>query len=270
MCVTFVSNRAYINRFFYTCSQVLSIGKYTGDICLVIGDDLDSTDIRSHPFITKNSIKVKYFPDILTDEGFLKQQATLKRPEHWCEKRFQFHKFYLFDTYFKQWDYIFYIDAGMCIYDDINPIIAFKKRDILLANRDGIDGETWDMDNNRIVNSLIGDGVGQAMTLSTQFVNYFQTTMMLYDTSIICDTTFSDIISLLLKYPISKTNDQGIVALYFTQIKPCWQQLPRKIGDIVTYDLVRCTTDKYIMVKYPNTTSEIGNGYFATYTGQCK
>lgn len=73
---------------------------------------------------------------------------------------------------------------------------------------------------------------------------------MLYDTNIINDNTFTDIYNLLLKYPISITNDQGIIALYFTQIYPCWQQIQRKINDdLYTYDYVRCIEKKYIMVK---------------------
>ena len=55
--------------------------------------------------------------------------------------------------------------------------------------------------------------------------------------------------TLLQKYLISITNDQGIIALYFTQIKPCWKQLKRKCNELYYYDYVRCVNSKYIMVK---------------------
>ena len=37
---------------------------------------------------------------------------------------------------------------------------------------------------------------------------------MLYDTNIITDDTYNNLLNLLMEYPISRTNDQGIIALY--------------------------------------------------------
>lgn len=258
LCVVFVCNRAYLSKFINTLNSLRTIGDYKGEVCLIIGDDLKpltSEIIRDH------KVTIKYFPNlpILTNKEFLNKQKQLRRPNHWFNKRFQYHKFYLFDIYFKQWDYVLYLDCGINIYDKIKPILDFSKPDKLIGNRDGVDNEspTW----------CVPISPGNGLKLGDQFVkddllyeklknsydiskSYFQTTIMLYDTNIIKDDTFTNIYNLLLEYPISITNDQGIIALYFTQLYPCWEQIMRKVNNtLYTYDYVRCVNENYIMVK---------------------
>lgn len=169
-CVVFVCNTKYLDKFFFTCSQLINIGNYKKDICLIVGDDLYKSNIYLHPFITDNKIIIKYFKNLQFNNFFLDIQKNLDRPSHWYDKIFQYHKFYLFDVYFKKWDYILYIDCGMHIFSDINFFFNLGKKNILFANRDGIDGEDWDEKDNRNINKLVGNGIGQSMKLHSQFV----------------------------------------------------------------------------------------------------
>lgn len=90
--------------------------------------------------------------------------------------------------------------------------------------------------------------------LCTRFdmnVDYPQTTILLYDTNLIQDTTFRDLVYLTKIYPNSITNDQGLLALYFTNIVKCWEQIPIKNDKIHFYDYMkRNTSDPYIMTKW--------------------
>ena len=73
---------------------------------------------------------------------------------------------------------------------------------------------------------------------------------MLYDTSIIKNDTYNDLLNLTYEYPISKTNEQGIIALYFTNIQPLFRQLKTHNEHIYFYDyLSRNKNNKYIMLK---------------------
>jgi hypothetical protein len=81
-------------------------------------------------------------------------------------------------------------------------------------------------------------------------IDYFQTTIMLYDTKIIKNDTYDNLLKLLLKYPISITNDQGIIALYFTNIEPLFKQIKTNDENKYFYDyLSRNPNNKYIMLK---------------------
>jgi len=59
ICVVFVCNKAYFNKFIYTCNQLLTNGKYNGNICLVIGDDLLNDELLNSDIIIKNKIIIK-------------------------------------------------------------------------------------------------------------------------------------------------------------------------------------------------------------------
>lgn len=262
LCCVFTCDKEYFSKFLYTLHKLRTIGNYTGEVCLVVGDDLKNlmNEKTKNNLITDKNVIIKYFPNlsILSDKNFLISQSELKRPSHWFIKKFQFHKFYLFNTYFKQWDYIFYLDCGVYIYDKIQPILDLYKANTLIANRDGVDNETGTLKPISPGNGLkLGDQFTKDSSIYEKLKNkynmnekYFQTTIMLFDTAIIKDNTFTDIYNLLLEYPISITNDQGIISLYFTQIHKHWEQLPRKINnDLYTYDYVRCINKKYIMVK---------------------
>ena len=51
ICVVLTTNKSYFNKFLHTCRQLLSKGKYVGNICLVIGDDLKDDPLLECEFI---------------------------------------------------------------------------------------------------------------------------------------------------------------------------------------------------------------------------
>lgn len=246
-CVVLLCNNAYFHKFLYTCNLLVTKGNYKGDICLVIGDDLVNSPLLHHELIVKHNIIVKHFPDIPFTENFLHIARNLKRDPRWFDRIFQYHKLHLFNTYFKQWDYIFYIDCGMNIFSDITPMLNSKEEYKFLAHSDAYPTYKWNLDNQF-------DKMHSTYTfLEKDFnlnVDYPQTTIMLYDTQIIEDNTYADLINLMNKYPFSVTNDQGVFALYFTNVKPCFQQIKTHDNETYYYDFLRRNKEnKYNMVK---------------------
>jgi len=248
VCVVFLCNKAYFHKFIYTCHQLLTNGKYYGNICLVIGDDLVNDTRLEMDIIKKNKIVVKHFPNIEFSNEFLNIQHKMVRPEHWFKKLFQYHKLYLFDSFFKQWKYIFYLDCGIHIFSDITPIINEKKENTILAHSDAYPTYEWKLHNQfDKTNTEFYTKLNNTYDLN---IDYFQTTIMLYDTKIIEQDTFDNLLNLTKEYPISITNDQAVIALYFTNIKPLFKQIKTHNEDTYFYDyLSRNDTNKYIMLK---------------------
>lgn len=254
-CIVFTCNKPYLDKFIFTCTSLLQQGQYKGDICLLIGDDLNNT-IQQHPFIINNNIIIKYLPNIQFTNSFYTIQKSCFREPHWNHKLFQYHKLHLFNTYFKQWNYILYLDCGIKIFNDINPIINSKKQHKVLAHSDAYPTYNWKLHTqfckyNIIQNQLTENPFyKQLQTKYNLNEDYFQTTIMLYDTSIINNNTYLDLYQLCNTYPISKTNDQGIISLYFTQIKQLWEQIPIQNNETYFYDyLSRHKDNTYIMLK---------------------
>jgi hypothetical protein len=250
LCAVFLCDKNYFNKFLYTCEQLVTNGKYTGQICLVIGDDLNNDPMLQHPLIVQNNIIITHFPNLPFTHQFLYIQEHMEREPHWFRKIFQYHKLHLFNTYFKRWNYIFYLDCGLTIFDDVNPVINERKPNALLAHSDAFPTYKWKLHNQFEKKSAFFSSLSNKYNLN---IDYCQTTIMLYDTSIIEEDTFNNLYNLMTEFPISITNDQGIIALYFTNIKPFFQQIQIKNDDTYFYDYhSRQPNSRYIMLKNPN------------------
>ena len=248
ICIVFVCNKAYFNKFTDTCNQLITNGKYNGNICLVVGDDLNNDALLDCNFIKNNNIVIKYFPDIQFSNDFLIVNNDIKTDGRHLTKKFQWHKLHLFNTFFKQWNYIFYIDCGMTIFSDISPIINEATENRLLAHSDAYPTYEWKLhtqfDKN---NTNLFTKLNSTHNLN---IDYFQTTIMLYDTKIIQDDTYDNLLKLSIEYPISRTNEQGIMALYFTNVQPLFKQIKTHDEHMYFYDyLSRNKNNKYIMLK---------------------
>ena len=263
LCVVFLCNKEYFNKFIYSCNLLLTNGNYKGDICLIIGDDLNS-DLSNDKIldldipiiiknnIIKNNIIIKHFPDIKFSNEFLNIQYKINKPSRKNKKLFQYHKLHLFNEYFKKWDYIFYLDSGITIFSDILPMINEKKENTLLAHSDSYPEYKW-----KLINQFCKKYSNYFVKLNSKYNlnnDYFQSTMMLYDTNIIEKNTYEKLYNLMLEYPISITNDQGILSLYFTNIKPCFTQIKiceeNENGNQYFYEYLSSSNNKnYIMLK---------------------
>lgn len=88
ICIVFVSNKIYFNKFIDTFSQLISKGKYKKDICLIIGDDLHNNKLLDCDFIKNNNIIIKYFPDIKFTTQFYNINNTIKSDGRNIKKSF--------------------------------------------------------------------------------------------------------------------------------------------------------------------------------------
>jgi len=232
-CIVFVCNKSYFKKFEHTCRQLTSIGRYKGDICLVIGNDLYQHDLLQCDTITYNNVRIQYFQDIEFNDRFYNINNNINTDGRNKTKRFQWHKLHLFNQYFKQWDYILYIDCGMTIFSDISPILSEATPYTLLAHSDAFPSYHWTLGDQFDKDNPIFHEINTLYDLNK---DYFQTTLMLYDTQLIKPETFTRLHELSERYSISKTNEQGMIALYFTCIQPSFQQLRLYNANHYLYD----------------------------------
>ena len=237
LCSVFACNKKYFTKFTYSCKQLILNGNYKGDICLIISDDLVGDKLLDSSIIRDNNIIIKHFEKIKINQKKY-NNAIAKDKVDGCSLKFN-----LFKTYFKRWDFIFYMDCGIHILDDITAIINEATENKLLAHSDSYPTYKWKLKNQFNAN----DELNKKYNLD---IDYFQSTVMLFDTSIIEDKTFTEIIELVNKYPVGRTNDQCYLSIYFIIIKPCWKQIRINNEQRYFYDYVpRNKEKKYIMLK---------------------
>lgn len=247
-CVVFVCNQRYLKKFSKTIKMLRENGKYEGDIVLIIGNDLKEMETELKE---QYNISVKYFPDTIFSDDFIKDFSSLKRNGIWRDKIFQYHKFNIFNTFFKKWDYIFYIDCGIKVFRPVQPIIDSKIENTLLARNDpwGPFLNKWTLGTQFDNQHPIFHELNEKYNL-LNIKSYFNTSVMLIDTNIIQETTSKELYNLSVKYPISLTNDQGIIALYFICINKKWQELKKEDDDQYYYDYKPNNNKPYIMHKW--------------------
>ena len=115
--------RRHLNKFI---AQVREKGCYEGDIVVLTSKYTLSIFLKIK---NKTNLQFLRFKKINFDKitnNILKTIDTNGQPNRHINKRFQWHKIHLFDTKFKEWKYIFYIDINMSIHKDINPILNTK------------------------------------------------------------------------------------------------------------------------------------------------
>lgn len=248
-CVILMCNKLYLEKAKNTINQLIEIGKYQDDIILLIGNDLKDDNISI------DNVIVKYFSDIdrTAIVEILRKKPIADGRE--INKVFQWHKVHIFDTYFKQWKKCCYIDAGMHIFNPIDKIMDLDCQNKLIAHSDAYPTFEWKL-KLQFDNKQFPELYNELYSTYDLEIDYFQSGILLYDTNIINDNTKNNILELSNKYINSRTNEQGIINLYFNCIKKIWKPIIIKDNEIYYYDYwernnLKCTD--YIMLKYPRT-----------------
>ena len=248
-CVVLVSNNKYFFKAKNTIKDIRNIGEYNGDLVFVYGDDISKNQLEE---LQTYHVIPKYFKDIDLREVLNKLNTRpYKGLDRKLGKMFCFHKFYLFDLYFKKWRKIFYLDCGMNIYKPIEPFFHINCDNKVLANSDSQPKYKWKLNIQFNQNSYpeIYQKLSQNFELN---IDYFQSTILVYDTNIIEYDTFDRLRNLLYEYPIGMTNDQAIMNLLFNCQLKIWEQVPLKRKNNYLYDYKtrrKRTRGDYIMLK---------------------
>lgn len=247
-CIILMCNQPYLNKARNTIKQLREIGKYQDDIVLLVGDDLKELIV--------DDVIVKYFPNIDRSSiiEILKYKPISSDGREFI-KPFQWHKVHIFDTYFKKWKKCLYIDAGMHIFNPIDKIMNLDCTNKLLAHSDAYPTFEWKL-KVQFNESQFPELYKELCSTYDLEIDYFQSGILLYDTNIIEHNTKDELLSLSNKYINSRTNEQGIMNIYFNCIKKIWE--PVKINDNDTYYYDYWERDNlqyfnYIMLKYPKT-----------------
>jgi hypothetical protein len=265
ICVVFLTDEKYFDRFVYSCHQLIHRGKYGGgrepptaprrDICVIVDKKLHDANVYNHPFILQNKILVKYFPAIEFSAEFHEMariRGDYDKHKWRYDKLIQYQKFYLFDSFFKKWNYVFYMDGEININYPIQPILDILSPDCFYAHSDTYPKYEWNLERQFITENPAHDKY--LAKLKKNFdtnIDYFQTTIFMFDTRrFIKPNVVRDLIALTEEFPNCWTNEQGIMSIYFSKV---WQQIPfcvpgepyMRLYDY-TYRFAEC---KYIMYK---------------------
>ncbi len=242
-CITVLADKNYIHFFEKLHNDIREVGKYTGDIVLLTDRRTNCSKIRK---INDKKIIIARFDKIKFSREANKELNKIPSGRN-KSKPFQWHKINLFDNYFKQWNYIFYLDINMKIRGDINEILKLGKKGILYAPFDAYPNLDWKLGSQFNTKSKTYELLKQKYNLDNP--KYFQTGILFFDSNLIEKNTKDNLIKLVEKFPISKTNEQGIMNLYFIYEKNVFSRFPVEISNDITYSYWRIRDRNSIITK---------------------
>ena len=244
-----VADFSYLFKYFKIFKEnIRTKGKYQGEI-VIITSFTAPTFLFPSIFFDKK-IKIKRFKKIIFSDYAdqkLRNLNTKGQPNRHLTKQFQWQKFNLFDKSMKEWKYIFYLDINMKIHHDINFILKIKPKNLLFARSDSYP------EYSKSLISQFDQTDNLIKKLNFEFdltiKNYFQTGILYFDSSIIKNSTIKDLVKLVEKYPITITNEQAIMNLYFIYIRKCYKELPFETEGGFSYYYWKLKDKKIIITK---------------------
>jgi len=236
--------RKYFSKFY---NNLVNNGKFDGDVIIL-------TTNKNPTFLIKNirsnkKIKVLRLPKIKFRKSVASRYKNLDtkgQPNRFDTKFFQWFKVNLFDERLKSWDYILYLDINLTVHFDINPLLKNLPINKFFAKPDGYPNYQQ-----KLI-SQFDTSQPEIETLKKEYdlddLKYFQTGLMFYSTNWITKNTKQDILDIANTYPISITNEQGILNLYF-QNKNIYQELPEYLEEYLLYYYWKIKEKKIIITK---------------------
>ena len=254
-----ISDILYWKKVKKTIIDLRSKGNWKGPIVLVtidfelnnnFKDFYNITEIK-FPMIDKSVLLEKIGPCGFSNSD--KRELT---------KLNQWEKIHIFDDYFKKWERVVFLDAGLRVLDDVSHLLSLDYKDKILAP---IDGKNYDHnkfecqlsnDKPELISSLVAT-FGESILKS----NYMLNCIWIYDTNILnlCDK--SQLIEAMNNYPLCKTNEMGIMNLLFHFKYHLWEPFPMKASnnkylfDWCELNNVGTNWRDYCYIKYPVTIS---------------
>jgi SAM-dependent methyltransferase len=257
--LTLVATQSYLDKAFVTIGQARTIGNWNDDIVLIVSDDVVFTT-EHRRIIESLTLVIHIVQSRNVDRvlAFWRRHPTHPRYEYTMSRPGIYVKYNVFDVYFKQWNIVFYLDAGAVILGDLG---RFKKscepKGCLHAHSDAYPTYERKLSGQFAIELL--DPL-EAVMMRRKYpmeCDYFQSTVMIFDSSILQPGIPDTLFAMYERYPVSVTGDQAILNLYFTLRQPIWRQLPLKDDRGFLYDFHErdgYSVNDYVILKCPHFT----------------
>lgn len=252
---------AYYPRALRTIRDLRTAGKWTGDIVLVAVDfnNENKTNLSDYG-VTIYNIK-QLSTDTLTNTWKKFPIRPMADQRH-TTKLTQFSKIHVFDDFFRQWDRVVFVDAGLRVLDDVKYILALDWKGRFVAPDDSApydNGNRFstqiDLEANPDVSYKIFKEFGREIISA----NYFMNCIWMYDTALLDVCNSAQLIKGMDEYPICLTNEMALMNLFFNLKYRLWTAMPERVDHKYLYGWCemnyreRPTYHQFCFLKYPVT-----------------
>lgn len=251
--LAFVCNLTHVGKAFETAIAARNQGEWKDDIVMIVPVEVYN-EVSIRKFGMELGIEFLILPEANTISllKFWDEHSEHPNYTYVKERHFQYQKFFLMHSFFKRWTNVLYLDAGIKIHGPLNRLTKkCTEKDVLYAHSDSYPAYEWSLLHQFCVemDEAITNKLKARYDLSC---NYFQSTILLYDTNIIEPETVAKLFALKEDFPISARNDQGIFNLHLLKERNLWKQLPLvdELGYLYDYhNRPGIPKEKYLLLK---------------------
>lgn len=224
-------DRAYLEKAQATIHQLRTRGEWYGDTVLITVD-FDAPE----EFLEKYSV-VQYRIQHIDTSLLLKAYEThplASDDNRHIGKLTQWDKFYVFSEYFRKWERVLFMDAGMHIYTSIHIMFSLPWRGKLVAPSGG---DPYSEENRLATQIRDRENPDAAAVLYADYPQHlfgaqdFLNGIFIYDTVLLDKTNIANMVVAMNKYPLCGNNEMTIMNIIFNLQLNVWERMPQKIGD---------------------------------------
>lgn len=251
-----ITDWKYFDKAKRTIIDLRSVGNWKKDIVVITVDfNLNQNFVDFY-----NIIQVQ-FENIDKRELLLKLgNGFANSDKRELNKLNQWEKLHVFDDIFKKWNRIIYLDSGLRVLDNVESLLKLDYKNKLLAPNDIAPYYhtnkpfrlQLDFENEEKVKILLQDFDAKIFN-----EEYFLNCIWIYDTQILNICTKKELIDGMNKYTLCRTNEMGIMNLFFNFKYNLWKEFPLKVSNKYLFEWNETnhkhntTWRDYCLIKYP-------------------
>lgn len=225
--VVTLCDKGYLAKAVQTIDELRTVGQWEGDVVLI------AVDFQTPRLPGVHVLQVTHIPT----DGLLRTYAAFPfqgGDGRHLTRLIQWDKLYAFAPFFKQWERVLFLDAGMRILSPIQALLDLDCTGRLLAPDDGEYPPNPDVRFHRLVDP--GNPEPYAAFLrefgaEVLQSRYFLNGIFLYDTSLLDQITLTELVETMNAYPIARCNEMTLMNIVFGARHKVWTPMPKRIGD---------------------------------------
>lgn len=229
-----LSDQSYFPKAVRTIQELKDAGRWRGDIVLI------AIDFDPNPADLPNVIIYK--PRHINTDGLL--ESFRKNPirplpdNRHFGKLYQWDKLQVFKHFFRQWERVVFLDAGMRVFDSVYPLLELDWKGKFLAPDDS---EPYDNGSRFAVQLDLDANPEVSELLFKEFpkeildMHYFINCIFVFDTTLLDKISYREMEDMMNRYPICMCNEMGIMNLVFNCKLGVWTPFPEKVGQKYLY-----------------------------------
>jgi len=227
-----LSDPAYFPRAQRTLHELRTLGKWTGDVVLI------AVDFEPPPLKDVILYKTSHIPTEALLE-FYKECPITKGDSRHITRIYQWDKLQVFSYFFRQWDRVVFLDAGMRVFNPVAPLLALDCTGTLYAPDDSEYPPNPALRFRNCIDDLACPEKYRELleTYSPEILSrrFFVSAMFMYETALLERVSYGELLDTMYRYPIGTCNDMWLLNLIFNCKYDVWKPLPKQLDGLYTF-----------------------------------